>query len=167
MRGRLIFRFYATIAPLDTDGINDAGNFDRTFRTVKKVDTDGDGIGETQRLEKAQISVPCQVEDKAFVERNQSTLGNVPDHDMILVFHFKDLERLGLVDADGTPQIRLDDRLVNIKDRHGNVVQTVKTPPGQYVVAVTPLSFGLGISNPKRNICIAMFKAKDDGSSRA
>ena len=54
---------------------------------------------------------------------------------------------MGLVDsASGDALLRVNDRLVAIRDLDGNLVQAVRTPPGLYVTEVMPTSFGLGRS---------------------
>lgn len=51
------------------------------------------------RTELPAIRVPCQVEPKVFEDLRMLASGDSPRSDISLVFHFKDLERLGLVDA--------------------------------------------------------------------
>jgi hypothetical protein len=63
----------------------------------------------------------------------------------VLVFHFRDLERLGPVEPNtGDALLRIGDRLVAIRDRRtGDLVQAVRTPPGLYLTEPQP-EFGLG-----------------------
>jgi hypothetical protein len=72
------------------------------------------------------------------------------------VFHFHDLERLGLVDPDtGDALLRTGDRLVALRDiRTGDVVQAIRTPPGLYITEPQPQSFGIG---RHRNLFFAIF----------
>jgi hypothetical protein len=58
------------------------------------------------------------------------------------VFHFADLERLGLVDlATGEALLRIGDRLAAIRDhRTGDLIQAVRTPPGLYLTEPQPES---------------------------
>jgi len=150
MRGRLIFQFQAELALLDTE----TPDYDDVFREIPKVDIDGDGIGEEQRAEHDPILVPCQIEPVAWDALQLIALGQVPKYDIELVFHFRDLERLGLVDDMGRAAISNGDRLVSLKDRAGVSLQTVPTPPGLYVTEAMPESFGLCMAAPRRNLLI-------------
>ena len=105
MRGRLIFPFLAELRRLDTaamastdpDGAGPlTGGFDPDFKEPVLVDRDGDGIAERERTELPAIRVPCQVEPKVFEDLRMLASGDSPRSDISLVFHFKDLERLGL-----------------------------------------------------------------------
>jgi hypothetical protein len=75
------------------------------------------------------------------------------------VFHFRDLERTGLVDAaTGEARLRINDRLVAIHTLHGELVQAIRTPPGLYATEVQPQSFGLGLS---RNLLLVTFDERE------
>jgi hypothetical protein len=154
MRGRLIQRFKAQIARLDTTATRSGGYYDDVFREVTMTDTDGDGIGEPQRQEHADDIVPCQVGSRAWEALQAHDLGNVPQTELILRFHFKDLERLSLVDAtSGEALIHVGDRLVATLDyRTGEVVQAIRTPPGLYVQRADPSGWGISMSRPRRNL---------------
>jgi hypothetical protein len=77
----------------------------------------------------------------------------------VLVFHFRDLERMGLVDAaTGEALLRINDRLVAIHRMDGVLVQSVRTPPGLYATEVQPQSFGLGLS---RNLLLVTFDERE------
>ncbi len=161
MRGRLIFPFQCEIAPLDTEAIEVAGDYDDVFRTVKKVDTNGDGIGEVQRKEGTHYLIPAQVEDTDFEEANPATMGNLPKYNLVLVIHFKDLVRLGKIDSDGRPGIRIGDRLVSIKDKSGvNTVRTIPTPPGLYVIEVRDT---YDLSTQYRNLLLVYLRERAEG----
>ena len=97
MRGRLIFPFIAELHRLDTQAM--APDYDEDFKEPILVDTDDDGVAEPFRREHPPVRVPCQVEPEAFETLRMATSGNTPRSSFDLVFHFKDLERLGLVDA--------------------------------------------------------------------
>jgi hypothetical protein len=161
MRGRLIFQFMAELARLDTNAIETAGDYDHTFREVIKVDTDNDGIGESQRKEYAHDMVPCQVEPQTWETLRAHDLGNNVEIDVALVFHFRDLERLSLVQSDGNPAIHVGDRLVAIWNRAGSVkVQDVRTPPGLYVTESNPIGYGLDVLAPSRNLLLVTFQQR-------
>ncbi len=128
-RGRLIRPLKATFALLDTAAISTAGNYDDEFREVRKTDSNADGIGETQRVEKAEIVINVQVESNRQELQRQVGSGDVPDSGMELVAHRKELEDAGLIAADGRPAIQPRDRLVKISDKFGNVVMTFDRNP--------------------------------------
>ena len=120
MRGRLIFPFLAELYRLDTqatatedpDGPGPLqGGYDPDFKESVLVDLDGDGIGAPIRKEHPPVHIPCQVEPQVFDELRMFASGNTPRSSIDLVFHFKNLERMGLVDgATGDALIRASDR---------------------------------------------------------
>jgi len=176
MRGRLIFPFLADLRRLDTaamastdpDGAGPlTGGFDPDFKEPVLVDHDGDGVAERERTELPAIRVPCQVEPKVFEDLRMLASGDSPRSDISLVFHFKDLERLGLVDATtGDALIRPNDRLAGLYDLGGLLVQTIRTPPGLYVTQAQPRGFGLGRSRPRRNLLLVTFEARQLAPTR-
>jgi hypothetical protein len=166
MRGRLINPFIAELAQLDTvstaedpDGAGPLlSGYDADFKETVIVPA-ATGRGVDARKEKTPVRVPCQVEVGAFEAMQQVTAGNSPNSRLTLVFHFQDLERMGLVDADtGDALVRVNDRLVAIRDMAGALVQAVRTPPGLYVTEVQPQSFGLGLS---RNLLVVTFEERE------
>jgi hypothetical protein len=167
MRGKLINPFLAEIARLDTVataadpdvGGPLASGYDPDFKeTVVLGDA---GSRRDARREMPPVLVPCQVEVGAFETLRQLASGNSPDSRVTLVFHFRDLERMGLVDpATGDALLRVNDRLVAIRDLGGALVQEVRTPPGLYATEVQPQSFGLGRS---RNLCLVVFDERELG----
>jgi len=163
MRGRLINPFAAELAQLDTaataadpDGLGPlTSGYDADFQETVLVPGAG-GQGRDARREKLPIRVPCQVEVQAFGALTELATGNSPRSHLVLVFHFDDLEQLGLVDpATGDALLRTGDRLVAIRDlRTGELVQAIRTPPGLYLTEAQPQSFGLG---GRRNLLLATF----------
>lgn len=94
-----------------------------------------------------------------FEALQQFGAGNSPNSRIVLVFHFRDLERMGLVDtATGESLLRINDRLVAIHRMDGVLVQAVRTPPGLYATEVQPQSFGLGLS---RNLLLVTFDERE------
>ena len=176
MRGRLVYTFLAEVyrldsrsmATVDPDGPGPlSGGYDPDFKESVLVDRDGDGIGERVRAEHPPVRVPCQVDTRTFEELRMLASGNAPRSQLDLVFHFKDLERLGLVDAaSGDALIRPGDRLAAIYDKAGALVQAVRTPPGLYVTEARPIGFGLGLSRPRRNLLVATFEPRQQGTRR-
>lgn len=167
MRGRLIHAFLAEIARLDTvataadpDGAGPlTTGYDPDFKeTVVLEDA---GVRRDARREMAPILVRCQVEVGAFEALQQLASGTSPSSQVTLVFHFRDLERMGLVDpASGDSLLRVNDRLVAIRDLAGALVQAVRSRPGLYATEVQPQSFGLGRS---RNLLLVTFQERDLG----
>ena len=165
MRGRLIFPFLAELCRLDTDAMaTEAPGYDVDFKEPALLDTDGDGAGETYRREHPPVRVPCQVEPQTIEALRMTPAGNTPQSSLDLVFHFKDLERLGLIDAlTGEPLIRPSDRLSGLFDTEGNLVWAVRTPPGLYVTEARPAGFGLFRRRPRRNLLIVSFNDRPSG----
>jgi hypothetical protein len=168
MRGRLINPFLAEIARLDTvataadpDGVGPiTSGYDPDFKETVMLPAAGGGAADA-RKEMVSIRVRCQVEVGAFEALQQLASGNSPDAKVTLVFHFRDLERMGLVDpGTGDALLRANDRLAAIHDLAGNLVQSIRTPPGLYATEVQPQSFGLGLS---RNLLLVTFEERELG----
>lgn len=166
MRGRLINPFLAEIAQLDTvataadpDGAGPLpSGYDADFKETV-VSSAPAGARIDARREKPSIRVPCQVEVAAFEAMQQLAAGNSPNSRIVLVFHFRDLERMGLVHvATGEALLRVNDRLVAIHRKDGDLVQAIRTPPGLYATEVQPQSFGIGLS---RNLLLVTFHERD------
>ena len=166
MRGRLIFKFLADLRRLDTQATSAPGSglhqgYDADFKEPGLVDRDGDGIAERERIELPFIMVPCQVEPKELENLQMLASGDSPRSNIGLVFHFLDLERLGLVDTQsGQALIRPKDRLAGLYDLCGALIQTIRTPPGLYVTQTLPRGFGLCRSRPCRNLLLVTFEAR-------
>ncbi len=176
MRGRLIFPFLAKLYRLDTlatatedpDGAGPLqGGYDHDFKESVLVDLDDDGIGERIRQEHSPVRIPCQVEPEVFDELKMFASGNAPRSNIDLVFHFKDLERMGLVDlTSGDALIRPGDRLSAIYDKAGELVQQIRTPPGLYVTEARPIGFGLNRARPLRNLLLVAFNDRQQAAGR-
>jgi hypothetical protein len=93
--------------------------------------------------------------------------GNSPRSKLMLVFHFRDLERLALVDsATGEALIRPGDRLAGLFDKAGRLVQAVQTPPGLYAIEARPIGFGLSRWRPRRNLLLVTFEERRTATQR-
>ncbi len=161
MRGRLINPFLAKIAQLDTVATATAGGYDDDFDDVKK-NTDGT----TKRVDKTPILVPCQVEVGVFEALMQVAAGDLPKTEMHIVFHFADLEEMGLVDADtGQALIRVDDKLISIhRFADGSLIELVNPKAGGlYITEAQPQSFGL--SGGERNLLVCTLDQRDQGKA--
>lgn len=165
MRGRLINAFAAELAQLDTgatatdpDGTGPrTAGYDADFQETVLVPS-ASGRGQDARREKPPIRIPCQVEVQAFGELTELLTGNSPRSHLLLVFHFDDLDQLGLVDpTTGDARLRVGDRLVGIRDvRTGDLVQAIRTPPGLYLTEAQP-QFQLGM---RRTLLLASFNER-------
>jgi hypothetical protein len=171
VRGSLIFAFLAELHRLDVGrtarppGL--PSGMDEDFKEPVLLDRDDDGIGERIRNELPPVRVPCQVEPAVFEEERMYPAGTSPRSQMALVFHFKDLERLGLVDAaTGEALIRTGDRLAGIYDKAGRLVQAIRTPPGLYATEVRPIGFGLHRAGPTRNLLLVQFDERRTAAPR-
>lgn len=163
-RGRLINPFMAKIARLDTikTRSNDpagtvSSGYDDIFREPV-VTTDGND--RTKGRKETIVCATCQVEDATHKLMIHGPGGDSPSNRLALVFHFKDLERLGLVDST-TLEARIHprDRLVSLhKACNGRTVQRFEETPGWHCVESRPAGFGLG---GQRNLLICVFSARD------
>lgn len=170
MRGRLIYRFLAELhrldagamATVDPDGPGPlTSGLDPDFLEPVRVDRDDDGIGEPGRHERPPVRVPCQVEPEVLEALRMLPGGQSPRGELRLVLHFRDLERLGLVDlATGVALLQPGDRLGALRDRQGALVQAYRDPPGMYVTDTKATGFGLGRARPRRNLLLVTFEAR-------
>jgi hypothetical protein len=109
--------------------------------------------------EETMITVPAQFEAGDFEALSMQQTGRSPDSEIKLVMHYKDLERLGLVEAaTGRPTLRITDRLHAIHNiRTGVLIELIPDPPGLFCTEVQSRSFGLG---PHRNILLMTFRER-------
>jgi hypothetical protein len=172
----LIFTFLAEVARLDTRATEEldpdgpgplTSGYDSDFKEAVLVDHDGDGIGERVRVEHPPVLIPCQIEPATFEALRMFPAGNAAASTLTLVFHFKDLEKLGLVDAEnGDAHIRPGDRLAAIYDRAGAFIQSIRTPPGLYVTEARPSGFGLGLTRPRCNLLLVQLSDRPLAAAR-
>jgi len=168
VRGRLIDPFLAEIARVDYAGTAAdpdgpgplTSGFDPDFRETVLLPTGPRGRTDARR-ELPPLRLPCQVEVGTFEAMQQMEGGNSPDSRIVLVFHFRDLERGGLVNGStGAALLQVNDRLVAIYDVAGRLVQAVRTPPGLYITQVQPQGFGIGRA---RNLLLVTFEDRELG----
>lgn len=153
MRGRLIQIFRATFARLDTEATELAGRYDEDFREIRRVDTDGDGIGDDGRVEHAEETIDCQLGSRTLEALRMAALGNVPQSDMILWLHIPDLETAGLIDSSTRHcLINVGTRLVRIENRLGELELEVPSEPGLFVTESRLSGPGLGMVYPEANL---------------
>ena len=168
-RGRLIFPFTADLRQLDTVATEDdpdgagplTSGYDSDFREPITIPETGKQIGDSARVEKDALLLPCQVEPVTIESLQELFAGNVPDSSMILVFHFEDLESGGLVDNNGNPKVQISDRLDALYDSAGTKVQSFPSPPGLYVTEARPIGIGIGL---KRNLLAVAFNDREQAA---
>ena len=149
MRCPLIAPSYASVYPLDIQATwsfappgGSGSGMDRTFREPI-ISRDVDNLRASARQELAEIIIPCQVEDTTF-ERLRMVLGGDADvTNMVFVFHRRDLDMLGLLDANQRCTLKPGDRIDHIEDRLGNVTLTF-SDAGLYILEVRRRSWGFG-----------------------
>jgi hypothetical protein len=76
---------------------------------------------------------------------------------------FEDLERLGLIDAGGNETLlRPNDRVVQILNGKGEVIEAFPNPPGLFITELRP---GYGL-DADRNIILAFANEREQGLAR-
>lgn len=177
MRGRLIFPFVVEIARLDTSSTEadpadadpdrpvDSG-FDPIFREPRVLpDSANDTTGTTARQELPVVQIPAQIEAETFDRLQMLASGDSPEGLFRIILHFKDLERLSLVRANGVAAFNPGDRLHRILHKRDlSLVQEIPDPPGLYARHLLPRGWGLSVINPKRNLLFIDFEARTQSS---
>jgi len=164
-RGRLIWPVRAKIEQLDTaatkanPGTQPSG-YDRIFREPVKFEAGGDS-----RVYRDPVMVPCQFKDRAsgpYDKLEQFPDGRVLRFRLRLLFHYRDLEMMGLVDGEGRCAFQPSDRLCALYENDGTtLIRTFNETP-LYCVHVQDRSFGL--SALKRNLVMLYFDDRDTAS---
>lgn len=160
MRGRLIQQFTARVVQLDRATMRSGDHYDDDFREPKlRTDPSRDNVGEMDRIELAPVLVPCQIDPETTADGVRMLAGgHGPIQRIGLLFHFRDLESLGLVDVNGNAVFRQGDRLDAILSKDQSRVEyTAPTPPGLYVASVNPRGWGLFRRAPSRNLLFVEF----------
>lgn len=148
MRGRLHHKFYAEIAMLaaaqtrsvDPDGAGPlTGGFDDDFDEIL-VFTQA-GSRQEARRDAESVFVPCNVKTEDWEALQQFMSGNVPNSQLVLIIHRKDLEGMELINVDrGEPLIRVNDRILSFRDENHRILYQPRAP--FYVTEVRP-EFGI------------------------
>jgi hypothetical protein len=176
MRGHIQFPFLAEVHRLDAlamaadpDGAGPlTSGLDPDFHEPVLVSASGAAVGEPLRRELAPVRVRCQVEPDVYDQLAMTPGGNAPRTRLGLVFHFRDLERQGLVDAaTGDALLGPGDRLGALYDVLGNLVQLVRTPPGLYITEARAAGFGLNRRRPRRNLLIVTCEDRPQAPRRS
>lgn len=170
MRGRLIHPFIAEVMQIDTKATAEGPptpGYDPQFREpVRVLDVSPSGSHSARREHSAKM-LPCQIEVNDYNRSQASPSGDIPSGIVVLVFHFRDLENLGLVDATtGEATLHKGDRLAAIREYPTEaLIQEFPNPPGLFATKVEPQSFGL--SGLKRNLLLVEFNTREQASRSA
>lgn len=170
MRGRLVNPFLVQLYALDTQATaadpDGAGaltsGYDPILREPRKIPQTGQTVGQDARVEAPMLLLPAQVEVVTLEKQRQLAQGNAPAADLVLVLHYRDLERLNLVEpTTGQAKIRVGYRLDVILDpKTQALVRGFPNPPGMFAVRVEEELGGLG---RRRNLLKVYFKDRQQG----
>lgn len=108
------------------------------------------------------VRLHAQVEIVDFNLLRQFANGDAARCEVRLVFHYAEIETLGLLDATGAPTLRKHDRLRRIL--HARTEESVvefADVPGLYAIRVEDRSFGL--SSGMRNLLIITYQDREQG----
>ncbi len=146
--GRLIEKFDFEIARLDTGSTSEdpTGNGDTIDSGYDPdfgepiVTTDSQGKRTPARKELPAIRIPAQFETIDIEMFQQMANGSSPNTKFNLIMHFRNLKKLGLVDATtGEALVRPRDRVIAVyMHRTNKLIQTFRTPPGIFVSQAAP-----------------------------
>jgi len=153
-RGRLINKFVAVIRRLDTEetSLVTGGGYDPEFDSPIPVD-DGTQLGASSRREMPELRLNCQLDRTSWGEQNMARGGKQIVADIVLVFHWPDLENMGLIGADGEPVLKKGDRIDHIETRKGDVEATFDNPPGMFITGFERAGHGQApFGNPRTNL---------------
>jgi hypothetical protein len=176
MRGFLINPVIAVIAQLDTlatdqdpdaSGALTSGYDDvlKEPRLVRRKPRDfGAPRPPSTRREKQPIEIPTQIEARNEELQQEMAAGSTQGALLTLVFHFKDLEAIGMVDpTNGKALLKVNDRLCSLKHKiSGDLIQEYPTPPGLYAQEILPVSYGL--IGGYRNLLLVRFEDREQSA---
>ena len=153
MRVRLVRPLLAEIAQLDTLATAQAPGYDPDFQEPRAG----------TRREKPPIQVPAQIEIAAHEIMRQSMAGNMPDSRLVLVMDYEDLARRGLINPEtNETTLRTGDRLVQLLNGIGVLIETYPNPPGMFLTELRPVC---GLERD-RNLLLAFFNDREQGLAR-
>lgn len=168
-RGSLIFPFLVDIAQLDTaataadpDAAGPAtSGYDPFFREpiVVLPSDDSSAAGVPVRVENV-VQLYAQIEPAENDKLMMMITGRSPSSKLSLVFHYADLERVGMVEtATGRPKLRTPgDRLAAIRHPDtGELIEEIPASPGLFATEVQSIGFGMG---PYRNLLLVTFEER-------
>ena len=113
-------------------------------RTPHVYDDPTTGERKDTRQYDAPIRIPCQVEIRSWEQLKQEFHGDAPDSDIAFVLHRMHLPTLGLMEADGTINIKKGDKIEAI-EKNGIPGFTVVALDGPlYIFEVRHAGWGFG-----------------------
>jgi hypothetical protein len=155
-RGRLLRPLVVEIAQLDTNATELAEGYDPVWRTPKT--TYPGGVRTKGQQYKPSIRLRAQVEPASEAAQQRTVAGDVPDSKMVLVFHYIDLAALNLVDENGHPKIRVNDKLLAVYTRGAVLIK--RLIPELFATEVLDTGLGLG---GDRNLAAVTFEDRPQG----
>lgn len=157
MRGRLIQRFLAVVHRLDpaATAAVPGGGYDADFDEPLQV-ADGTQQGAPSRREMPAVRIPCQLDRKEWEGATLTRGGYQEETQPDITFHWPDLVRLGLVDANGRALLQPGDRIDAIETIRGQLEVRFPNPPGVFITSVERAGHGLDcFGTPRSNLLIA------------
>jgi hypothetical protein len=152
MLGRLISPVLAHLAPFVG-----ASAEDPDFKEPRRFGNEGPGVPAC--TEGAPLRLPCQVEPDEVEALRMEANGETPRSRLHLVFHRRDIRRLGVA-----PKVR--DRLVALTTLRGEPITEFPNPPGLFATEARPLSFGLSRTCATANLLRVTFEDRPQGARR-
>ncbi|MEN6368461.1 MAG: hypothetical protein ABFD77_02045 [Thermotogota bacterium] len=156
-RGRLINKFIAVIRRLDTAATAAVvgGGFDKEFDAVRPL-SDGTQFGADSRREMAELRLPVQLDRNTWGRNQPGRGGRQILADIVLTFHWPDLENAGLIGTDGEPVLKIGDRIDKIETVAGATEATFKNPPGMFFTGFERAGHGQSpFGTPRTNLLFA------------
>ncbi len=157
-RGRLLRPLLVELEQLDTEATHAAGGYDPIWKTPA-TSYDDAGVRTTGQRYLPAIRVRAQVEAGSTAAQQQSPAGNLPDARLQLVIHMSELETRGLLDDNGLPKLRPNDRFLAIYTLAGDLVE--RYPEPLYITDVQSAGMGLG---GRRNLCVLVIEDRPQGT---
>ena len=123
------------------------GGYDADFREPLVFD---DTVGtrmerDDARVEHPPVNVPCQVEPVKFERLQQQFSGDMPDSNIQLVLHKRDLRKLKLIDDQERLLLKKNDRVEALKaKKNPKKITRYLEEPGLYIFELAPGSWGFG-----------------------
>lgn len=168
MRGRLIQRFKVDIARLDEAATAAVvgGGYDEDFKEPVPVD-DGTQLGADSRRYHDVVTLTCQLDrDERWGDQRSTRGGNNVQADLVLVLHRGELERMGLIDANGAHVFRKGDKIIQLRTLKGAVQRNFDDPPGMFVESWDLAGHGLeAFGTPQQNLIYMYCKYDEKGGT--
>ena len=128
---------------------------------VGGVPPEGSPRGAVATQYAATIELLAQVNPLTMDQQRQASTGADPTRDLELTFHYRHLEQLGMIGADGSSLLRHNDRLVGMRSRNGNT--DINWREDQYLYAVRTQDDSFGMPGGDRNLLILVFTERRKG----